>query len=141
MPEHYRFFTPIQVRYAETDAQGHVFFGNYLTYFDVAVTEYLKAIHYPYEKLLEQGLDFYYVETLCQYKDRAYFDEVLHVHARIGRVGNTSFTYEFAVWESSADRFVCRGHIVAVVVDRDRRRPVPVPEGLRRAVASFEGGT
>ena len=42
----YRFFHPIQVRYIETDQQGHVFFGHYLTYFDVALTEYLKAIDY-----------------------------------------------------------------------------------------------
>ena len=81
----YRFFHPIHVRFIETDQQGHLFFSHFLTYFDVALTEYLKAIGYSYDKFLEAGVDFYYVESLCQYHGRAFFDEILHVHARIGK--------------------------------------------------------
>ena len=54
----YRFFHDIHVRYIETDQQGHVFFGHYLTYFDVALTEYLKAIGYSYDQFLQVGIDF-----------------------------------------------------------------------------------
>ncbi len=136
----YRFFHPIQVRYVETDQQGHVFFGHYLTYFDVALTEYLKAINYHYNRFLQAGVDFFYVESLCQYRDRAFFDEILHVHARVAKIGNSSFTFEFAIFESSSQRFVGNGHIVAVAVDPSTSKPVPVPEGFRQAVTRFEGG-
>jgi acyl-CoA thioester hydrolase len=135
----YRFFHPIQVRFVETDQQGHVFFGHYLTYFDMALTEYLKAIGYSYEQFLREGVDFFYVESLCRYRDRAFFDEILHVHARIAKIGNTSFTFEFAVFESTSDRFIADGHIVAVAVDPMTSRPVPAPDTLRQAVAAFEG--
>ena len=131
------FFTPIQVRYAETDMQGHVFFGNYLTYFDVAATEYLKAIKYGVDDFLKEGVDFYYIESLCRYKSRAFFDEVLHVHAGVGRIGNTSFTLEFVIAEETTDRLICTGHIVAVVVDPKSHKPVPVPQGFRDAVEKF----
>jgi acyl-CoA thioester hydrolase len=134
----YRFFQPIQVRYIETDQQGHVFFGHYLTYFDVALTEYLKAIGYSYDEFLQAGVDFYYVETLCQYHDRAFFDDILHVHARVGQIGNSSFTFEFAIFESMSQRFIANGHIVAVAVDRSTAKPTPVPDPLREAVARFE---
>ena len=134
----YRFFHPIQVRYVETDRQGHVFFGHYLTYFDVALTEYLKAIDYSYDRFLEAGVDFFYVESLCQYHDRAFFDEILHVHARVGKIGNSSFTFEFGIFEPISPRFVAIGHIVAVAVDPSSSKPVPVPEDFRRAVARFE---
>lgn len=135
----YRFFHPIQVRYIETDQQGHVFFGHYLTYFDVALTEYLKAINYGYDKFLEAGVDFFYVESLCQYRDRAFFDEVLHVHAKVGKIGNSSFTFEFGIFESVSQRFIANGHIVAVAVDHSTSRPARAPEGFRQAVARFEG--
>jgi len=135
----YRFFCPVQVRYVETDQQGHVFFGHYLTYFDLALTEYLKAIGYGYDRFLASGIDFFYVESLCQYRDRAFFDEVLHVHARIGKLGNTSFTFQFGVFESNSQRFIANGQIVAVAVDRKTQKPVPAPEALREAVARFEG--
>ena len=60
----YRFFHPIQVRFIETDQQGHVFFGHFLTYFDVALTEYLKAINFSYDQFLQVGVDFYYVAAV-----------------------------------------------------------------------------
>ena len=138
MQEHFRFFTPVQVRYAETDAQGHVFFGNYFTYFDFALTEYLKAIGYTYETMLSDGVDFYYVDANCQYKGRAYFDEILHVHTRINSVGNTSFTFEFAIFEEKSDRLITTGRIVAVAVKRETSKPTKVPQGLTVAVQEFE---
>jgi len=135
----YRFFHPIQVRFIETDQQGHVFFGHFLTYFDVALTEYLKAIDYSYDKFLEAGVDFYYVESLCQYRDRAFFDEILHVHARLGKIGNSSFTFEFSIFEPESQRFIANGHIVAVAVDPSTSKPIRAPESFRQAVARFEG--
>jgi acyl-CoA thioester hydrolase len=139
-PAHmYRFFHPVQVRFVETDQQGHVFFGHFLTYFDVALTEYLKAIGFSYDSFRDAAVDFFYVETLCQYRDRAFFDDILHVHARVARIGNSSFTFEFGIYEADTDRFIANGRIVAVAVDPSTSRPVPVPEAFRRAVARFEG--
>ena len=135
----HRFFHPIQVRYIETDQQGHVFFGHYLTYFDVALIEYLKAIDYGYDKFRQAGIDFFYVESLCQYRDRAFFDEILHVHARVAKIGNSSFTFEFAIFEAASERFIANGHIVAVAVDPSTSKPVRAPEGFRQAVDRFEG--
>jgi len=139
MENHFRFFTSVQVRFVETDAQGHVFFGNYFTYFDVALTEYLKAIGYSYQQMLAEEIDFYYVEATCQYKDRAFFDEILHVHARIGKIGNTSFQFEFYVVEQNSGRSITDGRIVAVAVDHKTNKPVTVPQNLRKAVDAFEG--
>ena len=76
MAEKYRFYYPLKVRFVETDAQGHVFFGHYLTYFDVGLTEYMHAIGFSYQDLLAMGLDMFYVALDCQYHGRAFFDEV-----------------------------------------------------------------
>lgn len=138
MDDHFRFFTTVQVRYPETDQQGHVFFGHYFTYFDIGLLEYLKAIGYQYNDFLNDGVDFFYVKADCDYKGRALFDETLHVHVRASSIGNTSFTFEFSVFEEETDRPVAAGRIVAVAVDRDTRNPVRVPETFRRAVAAFE---
>lgn len=138
MEQHFKFFTPIQVRYVETDMQGHVFFGHYLTYFDVALTEYLKAIGYGYDAVRADGIDFYYVEALCQYKGRAFFEEILHVHARIANIGNTSFSFEFSIFEETSNRSIATGRIVAVAVGLETNKPVPVPQKLRKAVEDFE---
>ena len=135
----YKFYHPLRVRYIEVDAQRHVFFGNYLTYFDIALTEYTRAIRYYYPDMVASGVDMFYVEANCQYKGRAYFDDLLHVHSRIGHIGNTSLTFEFAIYKQPAGELIATGDIVAVAVDASTERPVRVPDELRGAVAQFEG--
>lgn len=138
MENSFKFFVPLQVRFAETDMQGHVFFGNYFTYFDTGLTEYLKALGYTYDDFLKEGVDFFYVHTDCQFKGRAFFDEILHVHVRVGNIGNSSFTFEFSIFEELSARPVATGHIVAVAIDKKTREPVRVPERFRRAIADYE---
>lgn len=138
MAERCKFYYPVKVRFVETDAQGHVFFSHYLTYFDVGLTEYMHAIGFSYQDLLAMGLDMFYVASDCQYHGRAYFDEVLHVHTRIEKIGNSSFTFQFAIYEKGSDRLVTTGQVVAVVIDRATQEPVRAPEELRRAVREYE---
>jgi acyl-CoA thioester hydrolase len=135
----YKFYYPLRVRYTEVDVQRHVFFGNYLTYFDIALTEYTRAIGYYYPDMVASGVDMFYVEANCQYKGRAYFDDLLHVHTRIGHIGNTSLTFEFAIYKQPAGELIATGDIVAVAVDASTERPIRVPDELREAVARFEG--
>ncbi len=135
----FKFHHPLKVRYAETDAQGHVFFGNYFTYFDVALTEYVGGLSFSYADMLASGVDMFYIDARCQYQGRAYFEDRLHVHARIARFGNTSFSFEFAIVRTESDELIATGEIVAVTVDLETGKPIRVPDALRRAVAVFEG--
>jgi acyl-CoA thioester hydrolase len=138
--ERYKFYHPLRVRYVEVDAQQHVFFGHYLTYFDVALVEYMKAIGHSYPDIVTAGVDMFYAHTECDYKGRARFDDLLHVHTRIGHIGNTSFAFEFAIHKQPTDDLIATGKIVAVAVDVETEKPVRVPDGLREAVARFEEG-
>ena len=113
MSQKYKFYYPLRVRYVETDAQGHVFFGHYLTYFDVALVEYMRAVGHTYQGMVASGVDMFYAEASCQYKGRARFDDLLHVDARIGHIGNTSFTFEFAIYKQPTDELIATGKIVA----------------------------
>jgi acyl-CoA thioester hydrolase len=137
--EQFKFYYPLKVRYAETDAQGHVFFGNYYTYFDEGLVEYLRRIGYSYQDLFDEGMDFLYVESQCRHYSSARFDDILNVHTTVGEFGTSSLTFEFSIYKEGADELVATGHIVAVNVDQETRRPIPVPEALRRAVAEYEG--
>jgi len=139
MGDKFKFYYPIKVRYVETDAQGHVFFGHYYTYFDVAMMEYMRASGYSYQDLLDNGMDLLYVESLCRHQAAAYYDEVLNVHTRIGNIGNSSLTFEFSIHKAGSDELVATGHIVAVNVDKGNRQPMRVPDALRQAVREYEG--
>lgn len=135
----YKFYLPLRVRYVETDAQSRVFFGNYLTYFDVALTEYLREIGFTYPDMHKAGMDMFYVESNCQYKGAARFDDLLHVYTQIGRIGNTSFTFDFKIFKMPNDELITTGQITAVAADIQSEKPMRVPDKLREAVARYEG--
>lgn len=139
LPARFKFCHPLRVRYVEVDAQQHVYFGHYLTYFDVALIGYMRALGYSYADMIVSGVDMFYVESGCQYRGRARFDDLLHVRARIGHIGNTSFTFEFAIYRQPTDVLIATGRIVVVAVDAQTEKPVRVPDELREAVARFEG--
>jgi acyl-CoA thioester hydrolase len=135
---HYRFRCPVKVRYIEVDAQQHVFFGHYLTYFDIALVEYMREIGHAYPDMISRGADMFYAHAECDYHGRARFEDVLNVHARIGHIGNTSFTFDFSIYRQVDDALVATGKIVAVAVDVDAEQPTSVPEALRQAVRKYE---
>ncbi len=135
----FKFFHPVRVRFYETDAQGHVFFGNHLNFFDVGLIEYMRAIGMDYANMENSGVGMFFVNADCQYKGRARFDDLLHVHTRISHIGNTSFTFEFAIYKQPTELLISTGSITAVAVDAKTEQPIPVPGELREAIARFEG--
>jgi acyl-CoA thioester hydrolase len=135
----YRFFEPMRVRFVETDLQGHVFFGNYLTYFDEALSQYQHAIGCTYGDLVAAGVDMFYIHSECDYHSRAFFEEMLNVHARVGQIGNSSITFEFAAFKAHNDELVATGKIIAVIIDPKTKKPTRVPDEFRNAVTRYEG--
>jgi acyl-CoA thioester hydrolase len=141
----YHFYFPIKVRHADTDAQGHVFFGNYFTYYDEAVTGYLDEIGISAKRMAELGLDFFYVNAQSDYKGSARSGELLKVGVRVARIGNTSVTFDCVIYRESdfivpgQAQPIASGIVTAVVVNPRTREPARVPDEFRRASANMEG--
>lgn len=141
MSQPFKYYTQVKVRFNETDAQGHVNFGHYLFYFDVAVTDYLEAVGYSYKVMAADGVDMLYVGSRTSYKSPAYFEEVLNVHATVGKFGNSSARFDFQVFAEGDGRAIAEGEITVVMVTRENRHKIPVPAKLRDSVARFEAAT
>ena len=127
MPEH---SLEIPVRYADTDAQGVVFFANYLTYMDEATTAWLDAAGVRYAALLAAGVDFVYADAHIAYRGSARHGDTVTVSSRVVAVGRTSFTSSCVI--RVGERLVAEGELVHVCVDT-AGRPVLVPDVLRDA--------
>ncbi len=133
----YRFSHPLRVRWAEVDRQGVVFNGHYLTYFDVGVTEYWRAIGYPYPDVLTRhGTDLYMVKAGIEFRAPAVYDDVLDVCVRVGRLGRSSLRFLPEIHRGA--ELVASGELVYVNVEPATRRPAPLPEPVRAAIQRFE---
>ena len=147
MTERERFSFPFRVRYSEIDAQAIVFNAHYLTYFDTAITEYLRWLPYDYKHELGKiGCDFHTVRALVEYKAPLSFDEEFDVFVQVGRVGRSSVRFDIEVHGRSPARASSRGQdlratgdVVWVNTDQSTGQPEPVPDALSNLIAKRQG--
>ncbi len=133
-----RFYHRVRVRFADTDLQGHVFFGNYYTYLDEAFIAYLRELGYSWQVLGEMGLEIYYVDSGCKFKGRSFFEDSLRVHTAVSQIGARSLTAEMTVVREENGETVVTGFITGVVVDTSTKTSTAVPEEFRAAVARYQ---
>lgn len=112
----FAFFESLRVRYAEIDAQSIVFNAHYLTYFDVAVTEYFRTrTGKSYGELVaEHGVDFHVQQSLIDYRVPARFDDLLDVGVRGSYRGARVF-WELAIFRD--EELLCSGRLTYATVD------------------------
>ena len=139
MKNDFRFYHSLRVRFAETDLQGIVFNGNYLPYYDVAWTEYFRAVGLTWQDLLSLGADTVLARTTMEFKAPARFDDVLEVYTRVSKIGNSSITFEFEIYVQGEERLIGAASSLYVCIDPETLKPVRVPEQLRARLAEFEG--
>ncbi|MCC7272797.1 MAG: acyl-CoA thioesterase [Alphaproteobacteria bacterium] len=129
----YGHFRLVPTRWMDNDVYGHVNNVVYYSYFDTVVNLYL--IH-------EGGLDFHaapvigiVAESMCRFRRALAYPEVIEAGLRVGRLGNSSVRYEIALFRQGDDEAAADGHFVHVFVDRQTRRPTPIPPVMRAALA------
>lgn len=126
-----------RVGFSDTDAQGIVYYGRYLPYFDDARVEYLRHL-----ELLDADLgacEFVMRGSHVLYEAPALFDDLLEIFVRTKRIGRSSVTGEYAAYRVNDDALMCTAEQTLVLVDLAERRPHPVPGDYRDSVAAFEG--
>lgn len=133
----FRFSHSLRVRWAEVDKQDIVFNGHYLTYFDVGVTEYYRAIGKPYpDAILAEGSDLYAKKAEIEYHVSAVYDDIIDVCVRVSRIGRSSF--EFAIELYRKDELLVSGSLIYVNANPETRKSAPLPESLTSAFRDFE---
>lgn len=137
--EQFWFFHPFRVRYSEIDGQGVVFNAHYLTYFDTTISEYFRALGYDqYADSQKSGIDFHVVKSLIEWKAPIRFDQEIEVGARVSRIGNSSLSFELAIFLKGATKVLVTGEIVWVYTSQQTHRPIPIPKSIRELIAARE---
>ena len=126
-----------RVWFSDTDAQGVVYYGRYLPYFDHARTEYHR--HLGTQSMKVEGAEFVMRASAVEYHAPARFDDLIESFVRVRRIGRSSVTYECAAHLLPDDSLMVTATQTLVLVDLPTRRPRSVPEALRVAIRAFEG--
>ena len=132
----FRYSALTRVWFSDTDAQGIVYYGRYLPYFDHARTEYHRHLG---GGLGADGHEFVMRASTIEYHAPARFDDLLEIFVRMERIGRTSVTFDHAVYRLEDDVLMVTAKQTLVLIDLELRRPVAIPESYRALVDAFEG--
>ncbi|HEX8939547.1 MAG TPA: thioesterase family protein [Candidatus Limnocylindrales bacterium] len=157
LPGPFRFRRPVEIRFGDTDAMGHVNNAVYLTYCELARASYYEAVT---GRMMLAGdghaaavpaasapptedSQFILAEARLTFRAPAYFGETLMVEVRAVSVGRTSFRLEYRLTAPDSPfgqaRLIAVADSVLVAYDYRAGRPLALPAGLVADLERFEG--
>ena len=134
--EAYRYWQRIETLWADNDVYGHVNNTVHYRWFDTVVNTWLIDAG-----LLDPvngnpiGL---VVETGCRFTGSITFPEPVGIGLLVEKLGNSSVTYRLGIFRSGVDEAAAEGHFTHVYVDRESRRPVPIPPDWRGKLMTLQ---
>ena len=109
----------VRVRYQETDGQRRVHHANYLTWFEIGRTEFLRSLGYTYRAFEEAGLYMVVSDATVKYRAPAEYDDLLTVRTRVEKVGSAHIRHAYEVIRVT--QILATGATTIVCVDPEGR--------------------
>lgn len=121
-----------RVIYADTDAMGVVYYGNYMRFLEVGRCEYLRARAIPYREVEESGFLMPVAEAGLKYFEPAGYDDLLEIAARLEKLKRASLRFGYRITRPADGKLLATGFTRHACLDADTRRLARLPEDLVR---------
>lgn len=125
----------LRVRFRDTDSQGHMFFANYLVFADEVAGNYMNTLGFDWSQPAALPCLVFTANVNCNYLQECVASDEVRVDVAYERIGNTSATLGFTLTRVGDETVLAKGGFTQVFVDRETRRPIPVPGSIRDAMA------
>lgn len=120
----------VRVRYAETDKMGVVYYANYLIWFEVGRTDWLRETGWTYREMEADGIQLPVIEAHCEYRQGARYDDDVDISTRATKLSPVRIQFEYEATRRADGTVLAIGHTVHATIDRDGR-PVRMPERVK----------
>ncbi|HEX2755836.1 MAG TPA: thioesterase family protein [Candidatus Limnocylindrales bacterium] len=135
--------TTSEVRFADTDAMGHVNNAVYLTFVELArIGWWMAATGEPLEREAGRAEGLILAEAEIAFRSPLFFGETVVVETRASRIGRTSLGLDHRLTASrpgGSVRLVATCRSVIVHYDYVATTPIPWPAELIECIEAFEG--
>ncbi len=137
--DEFRFSCVVRVRWAECDAQGIVFNGAYFEYLEVAQSEYFRNLGFAiYDPDGRRHFDTATVKATLEYLSPARVDDLLDIHWKVERIGNSSVTTRCLIRSRDSGEPLLRAEVIYVDFDSDAGVSRRVPDDMRTLIETYE---
>ena len=120
----------VRTRYAETDKMGVVYYANYLIWFEVGRTDWLRETGSTYRSMEEDGIQLPVIEAHCEYRQGARYDDEVEIRTTGRKLSPVRIQFDYQVVRRADDAVLATGHTVHATVDRSGR-PVRMPDRVK----------
>ena len=127
------FETKIRVEYHHTDQMGIVHHSNYVNFFEVARTEWLRAMGITYAEMERRGVMMPIVDVAVKYRNPALYDELISVTAFVDEAPMARMTFRYEV-RGEDGREIATGSTTLGFIDSQTRRPQRAPQWLLEVI-------
>ena len=118
-----------RVYYEDTDAQGVVYYANYLKFCERARTEYLRLLGYEQKELMDIGVIFIVRKVIVEYLKPANLDELIKIETRLNKVKKVSFNFLQTIYNSNLEK-ICEAEVFCGSISSESKKPTLVPKKL-----------
>ena len=129
--------TKLRVRYKDTDCMKVVYYGNYLTYFEVGRVEFLRQQGFPMSEV-DQKVHLPVVEAAVKYLRPARLDELLDVRCWVSERKRASFRFAYEIVNEAGEP-VATGATLHACWDPATSRMIALPPWLQAITAVAPG--
>jgi acyl-CoA thioester hydrolase len=120
----------VRVRYAETDQMSVVYYANYLIWFEVGRTDWLRETGATYRSMEEDGVQLPVIEAHCDYRLGARYDDEVEIRTRGRKLSPVRIQFDYEVIRRADGAVLATGHTVHATIDRNGR-PRRMPDRVK----------
>jgi acyl-CoA thioester hydrolase len=138
--------TTLRVRYAETDAMGVVHHSQYIIWFEVGRSSFMRNANVSYADIEQAGQQFRIAEIGARYRVPACYDQVISVRTWLSELHSRGLTFSYAIVRpeatGGAEQVLVTGFTKLICTDRAgqvHRLPAELRQALQPLVASAPG--
>jgi acyl-CoA thioester hydrolase len=128
-------FLSMTTRWSDNDVYGHLNNVVYYQLFDSAVNKLLVEAGLL-DPVLSESIGLV-AQSECTFFESVAWPEPIEVGVAISLLGRSSVRYRLAVFRVNSDLASAQGAYSHVYVDRTTRRPTPIPDAQRKAMAAW----
>jgi len=122
--------TDIRIRYKDTDRMGVVYYGNYLTFFEIGRSEYMRELGFPYSRLESEGYSLVVTEASVKYHANVGYDSLIRVKTAITELRKVRLRFDYEVISENNIRLVS-GHTIHACLNSNQKLVKIPPEMIR----------
>ena len=124
----------VKVRFRDMDAQGHLYFANYMVYADEVLGAYMEQLGLVALDPQKAPCLIFTVNVRCEYLSEIAGNGEACVCVGYARLGNSSADAVFEIYNNTSGVLLARGGLTQVFVDHGSRKSMPIPPFFKAGI-------